>query len=301
MELRQIRYFIEVAKKEHVTEAANSLHVAQSAVSRQIAKLEAELEVDLFIREGRNVRLTPIGEIFLEHMEQALQVIEDAKQVITEYTDPKKGTIHVGFASSLALFIMPTIISTFRKLYPDVQFHFIQGNYHELKDFVIQGKTNMAFLAPVPTHEKKLHGKVLSTERISALLPAGHPLTNQKAIKLHQLREENFILFPKSYILRDIIVEACEQIGFQPNITLEGDTIDSLKGFVSAGLGISLIPESALTESIPRSTVRIPIVDPVVTRTVGIIVPEDRELLPTEKVFYEFVVDFFSRIERFQN
>ena len=301
MELRQIRYFIEVAKKEHVTEAANSLHVAQSAVSRQIAKLEEELEVDLFIREGRNVRLTPIGEIFLEHMEQALQVIEDAKQVITEYTDPKKGTIHVGFASSLALFIMPTIISTFRKLYPDVQFHFIQGNYRELKDFVIQGKTNMAFLAPFPAHEKRLNGKVLSTERISALLPGGNKLARQKSIKLHQLREENFILFPKNYILRDIIVEACEQVGFQPNITLEGDTIDSLKGFVSAGLGISLIPESALTESIPRSTVRVPIVDPVVTRTVGIIIPEDRELLPTEKVFYEFVVDFFSRLERFQN
>lgn len=301
MELRQIRYFIEVAKKEHVTEAANSLHVAQSAVSRQIAKLEEELGVGLFIREGRNVRLTPIGEIFLQRMEQALQVIEDAKQAITEYTDPEKGTIHIGFASSLALFIIPTIVSAFRKQYPDVNFNFVQGNYYELKDYVIKGKTNMAFLAPVPTQEKHLKGKVLTTERIVALLPVSHAMAEQKSLKLYQLRDEKFILFPKNYILRDIVVEACEQTGFQPNITFEGEDIDALKGLVSAGLGISLIPESTLIESIPSSTVSIPVVDPVVTRTVGLIIPVDRELLPTEKVFYKFVVDFFSRIEQFQN
>ena len=72
MELRQIHYFIEVAKREHVTEAAIHLHVAQSAVSRQIFNLESELGVDLFLREGRNVKLTPIGKVFLEHVERAV-------------------------------------------------------------------------------------------------------------------------------------------------------------------------------------------------------------------------------------
>lgn len=301
MELRQIKYFIEVAKREHVTEAANHLHVAQSAVSRQIAKLEEELGVDLFIREGRNVRLTAIGEVFLERMEQALQIIEDAKQVINEYTDPEKGTIYIGFASSLALYILPTVISAFRKAYPNVNFKLVQGNYYELKESVIKGKTNMALLAPVPMQEKRLKGKVLSTEHIVALLPANHPKANQKSLKLHQLRNENFILFPENYILRDIIVKACEQIGFKPTISFEGDDIDAIKGLVSAGLGISLVPESTLVEALPRSTVRIPVKEPIVTRTVGIIIPEDRELLPTEKIFYEFVIDFFSHLERFQN
>src|SRR5690625_111231 len=99
LELRQIKYFIEVAKREHVTKAALSLHVAQSAVSRQIFNLEAELGVDLFLRKGRNVKLTAIGRIFLEHMEQAVHVIDDARQIIKEYTDPEKGTIHIGFPS----------------------------------------------------------------------------------------------------------------------------------------------------------------------------------------------------------
>src|SRR4051794_8126592 len=108
MELRQIQYFIEVAKREHVTEAAVSLHVAQSAVSRQIVNLEAELGVDLFIREGRNVKLTPIGRTFLEHMEEAMKVIDNATREVQEYLDPERGVIRIGFPSSLAAYTLPT-------------------------------------------------------------------------------------------------------------------------------------------------------------------------------------------------
>lgn len=300
MELRQIKYFIEVAKREHVTEAANHLHVAQSAVSRQIAKLEEELGVSLFIREGRNVRLTPIGEIFLKRMEQAIHVMEDAKQVINEYTDPERGTIHIGFVSTLASYILPTLISAFRRTYPQVKFKLVQGTYYELNDFVIKGKTNMALLAPVPMDEKRLKGRVLSTEDIVALLPINHPKAKQKTLRLNELREESFIMFPESYILRNILMQACEQNGFTPNVTFEGDDIDAIKGLVSAGLGISLVPDSTLVENLPRATVRIPLTNPVVTRSVGIIIPSDRDLLPTEKIFYEFVIEFFSRLERFQ-
>jgi LysR family transcriptional activator of glutamate synthase operon len=300
MELRQIKYFIEVAKREHVTEAANHLHVAQSAVSRQIAKLEEELGVQLFIREGRNVRLTPIGDIFLEHMEKAMHVIDDAERVIQEFTDPERGTIHIGFVSTLALYILPTLISAFRKEYPDVQFKLTQGSYYELKDYVIKGKTNMALLAPVPMDNKRLIGRVLSTEEIVALLPTNHPKRNQTSLRLTDLRDESFIMFPESYILRHIIVQACEQHGFTPNVSFEGDDIDALKGLVAAGLGVSLVPESSLVDNLPRTTVRIPLIEPTVTRSVGIIIPAERELLPTEKIFYEFVIDFFSRLEGFQ-
>src|SRR5690625_301141 len=132
LELRQIKYFIEVAKREHVTEAANKLHVAQSAVSRQIFNLEEELGVDLFIREGRTVRLTRIGKVFLEHMERAINVIDDARQVVEEYIDPNKGTIHVGFSASLASYILLSAIYYFRKEYQDVKFEFYQNLYSEL-------------------------------------------------------------------------------------------------------------------------------------------------------------------------
>src|SRR5699024_2523804 len=113
MELRQIKYFIEVANREHVTKAAQSLHDAQSAVIRYIVKSGAWLGVKLFNRDGRTVKLTKIGEVFLEQMKQAVNVVDDAKQVVEEYLDPEKGTIHIGFPTSLASYILPTAIYYF--------------------------------------------------------------------------------------------------------------------------------------------------------------------------------------------
>ncbi|WP_248735036.1 LysR family transcriptional regulator [Neobacillus rhizosphaerae] len=301
MELRQIQYFIEVAKREHVTEAAHILHVAQSAVSRQIFNLEAELGVSLFIREGRNVKLTPIGSMFLEQMEQAMKLIDNAKREVEEYLDPEKGTIRIGFPSSLAAYTLPTAISAFRERYPHVKFQLNQGSYLSLIDGVVKGEFNLALLGPVPKKEKKIKGKTLFTENIVALLPSGHPLAEKRILKLSELREDSFILFPKGYILREIIVNACEQIGFHPQVSFEGEDIDAIKGLVSAGLGVTLIPEITLIDSYPRSTVKIPITEPDVTRTVGVIIPSERELLPTERLFYEFLSEFFSILDRFRN
>ncbi len=301
MELRQIKYFIEVAKREHVTEAANALHVAQSAVSRQIANLEAELGVDLFIRESRNVRLTIIGKVFLEHIEQAMNVINDAKQIVEEYIDPDSGTIHVGFPSSMATYILPTAISAFRERYPNVKFQLNQGSYRYLKEAVIKGDINMALLGPVPIDEKQLKGSILFTEQIVALLPTNHRYAKAKTLKLTELREEDFVLFREGFVLRDLATNACLQLGFKPRVSFEGEDIDSIKGLVSAGLGVSLVPEITLVDNLPRSTVQIPIIEPQIRRTVGLIIPAERKLLPTEKLFYQFLHDFFHRIEQFQN
>lgn len=300
MELRQIEYFIEVAKREHVTEAAHALHVAQSAVSRQIFNLEEELGIDLFIRDGRNVRLTTIGKIFLEHMERAMNVIDDATQVVSEYTDPERGTVHIGFPSSLATYILPTAISGFREVYPHVQFDLNQGSQAQLTDAIVKGDVNIALVAPVPTKNAKVKGTILFRENIHALLPASHPLATSETLTLNQLRDDDFILFPEGFTLRTALDDACRQIGFKPRVSFVGDDIDAIKGLVSAGLGVSLVPEITLVDNVPRATVSIPIVEPEVTRTVGIIVPNDRQMLPTEQLFYNFIKDFFMRLEKFQ-
>src|SRR5699024_584907 len=227
MELRQIKYFIEVAKREHVTEASNKLQVAQSAVSRQIFNLEEELGVDLFIREGRTVRLTRIGKVFLEHMERAINVIDDARQVVEEYIDPEKGTIHIGFSASLASYILPTAIVNFRKQYPHVKFELNQSSHSELVDAVVKGDINIAILGPLPTEKEKVKSTVLFTEDIVALLPVNHALANRTSLKLNELRRESFVLFPEGFILRDLIVEGCVQRGFHPNVSFEGKDIDA--------------------------------------------------------------------------
>ncbi len=297
MELRQLQYFVEVAKREHVTEAANALHVAQSAVSRQIFNLEQELGIDLFVREGRNVRLTPIGEVFLKHIEDAMKVLEKAKREVDEFLDPEQGTVRIGFPSSMANYTLPTCISAFREQHPKVKFKFRQGSYHYLIDAVITGKVDMALIGPLPKDNNKVKGEILFLEKIVALLPEDHPLASQNEIKLNQLRNDPFVLFPEGFGLHDLVVNACRQNGFDPDVAFEGKDIDAIKGLVSAGLGVTLIPEISLIDSKPRATKKVFIVNPEVTRTVGIITPSDRELLPTENVFYDFLKDFFKVLD----
>jgi LysR family transcriptional regulator, transcription activator of glutamate synthase operon len=214
LELRQIEYFIEVAKREHMTEAAVDLHVAQSAVSRQIYNLEEELGVPLFIREGRKIRLTPIGHTFLSHMEQAMDIINRAKREMAESLDPEKGTIRIGFPSSLASYVLPRVISDFRESYPQAKFTLKQGSYRYLIDSVIKGNINMALIGPLPVNEKKIKGETLFIENLVALLPESHPLALKKSLSLNELQGNPFILSPKGYVLRDLVMKACKLHGF---------------------------------------------------------------------------------------
>lgn len=299
LELRQIQYFIEVAKREHMTEAALHLHVAQSAVSRQIYNLEQELGVNLFIREGRNVKLTPIGRMFLGHMEHAMTIFDNAQREIEEHMDPEKGTIRIGFPSSLATRTMPAAISAFRERYPNVKFRLKQGAYYYLIDAVARGEIDMALLGPVPMKDKRVKGSIFFTENHVAMLPVNHRLAGEKEISLNQLKDDSFVLFPEGYILREITMTACKQLDFEPHVDFEGEDIDAIKGLVSAGLGVTIIPEITINETLPRGTVIIPLTEPEVTRTVGVIIPRERQLLPTQKLFYLFLMEFFTRYDRF--
>lgn len=289
VEIRQMRYFMEVAMREHVTEAANALHVAQSSVSRQLVNLESELGVDLFVREGRRVKLTPIGKIFLERVRQAMHLIEEAEREVKEYLEPEKGTVRIAFPISLAAHVLPNAIFAFRQRYPEAKFQMKQALYHDLIDGVIQGEFNLAMIAPVPMDTKKIKQKVLFTEHIVALLPLHHRLANRTSIQLQELKDDPFVTLPEGTLFRKIALHACNELGFSPHIAFEGDDIDALKGLVSAGLGVALMPQVTLVDNTPFSTVKIPIVDPSVTRTVGIICPTGRSLLPAEQLFYDFL------------
>ena len=193
MELRQLRYFVEVAEREHISEAAEHLHVAQSAISRQIANLEEELGAPLFERVGRNVKLTPIGKTFLEHSITALKAIDFAAKQVEEYLDPQKGTIKVGFPTSLASYVLPTVISAFKKEYPDISFHLRQGSYKYLIEAVKNRELNLALLGPLPPKDEAINTTVLFSESIHALLPATHALAKRDSINLIDLKNDNFV------------------------------------------------------------------------------------------------------------
>ncbi|WP_100330364.1 LysR family transcriptional regulator [Bacillus xiapuensis] len=300
MELRQIKYFMEVAKEEHVTEAAYRLHVAQSAVSRQIAKLEEELGVDLFLREGRNVKLTFAGKVFLQHIQSAMNEIDKAVAAVNDYLNPEAGKIRLGFPTSLATKTLPRVISAFRKQYTDIGFDFHQGSNKELRELVADGEIDLAFVSPVPEETADIGTKIFFSEDMRALLPVHHPLSKQKQVNLRDLIEDQFVLFREGYDMRKLVVEACQQVSFEPKVAFESEDIYTIKGLVEAGLGVTLLPETILADQTPLGTVSLPVVVPAVTRTVGVVYTKKRSLPPTEKMFYHFLIDYYHRINQFR-
>lgn len=299
MEIRQLRYFREVANREHVSEAAQFLHIAQSAISRQIANLEKELGVRLFENVGRNVKLTPAGRLFLEHAENALKSIDYAKKQIDEYLDPERGTVKIGFPTSLASHFLPTVISAFKERHENIGFQLRQGSYKFLIDAVRNREIDIAFLGPVPLNEDDIEGHILFSESISALLSTSHPLATKKILRLNELRHDEFVLFPEGMVLHRIVIDSCKQAGFIPRASTMGEDLDAIKGLVSAGMGVTLLPESTIFDSTPPLTVKIPILTPKVKRSVGLIIPKNRELAPSEKVFFEFVKEFYFQLEKY--
>jgi LysR family transcriptional activator of glutamate synthase operon len=294
MELRQLYYFVKVAKKEHVTQAAEELHVAQSAVSRQIHQLEEELGAKLFLQKGRNLQLTPVGQLFLKRAEVILSDLERAVLEVHEFLDPEKGEVRLGFPHSLGISLIPEVVSAFRKKYPNVKFRFKQGMYPSLIRDLVKGEVDLAFVSPCPEQHEHVTGEIVLTEELFAILPPNHPLAGEEAIDLIQLKDESFVVFSPGYSLRPIVVDACREAGFSPIIGFEGEETDTIRGLVAAGMGVSLLPEMALFETGHLQPAKVRLRSQHVTRTVGLIYRSNEKLPLVAKVFHRFLLDFFG-------
>ncbi|GIP15391.1 HTH-type transcriptional regulator GltC [Paenibacillus montaniterrae] len=294
MELRQLYYFVKVAKKEHVTQAAEELHVAQSAVSRQIHQLEEELGVKLFVQKGRNLQLTPVGQLFLRRADEILRDLDRAVQEVHEFLDPEKGEIRLGFPHSLGISLVPQVVAAFRCLNPDVRFRFKQGMYPSLIRDLVKGEIDLAFISPVPNDVEQVTGKILITEELFAIFPSTHRLAKREQVRLEELKSDPFIMFSEGYSLRPLVMNACETAGFTPNIAFEGEETETIRGLVAAGMGISLLPKLAVEYIAPLPISIVKVVDPVVTRNIGLIHRTNEKLPLVAKVFYNFLMNYFA-------
>lgn len=274
-----------------MTQASEELHVAQSAVSRQIHLLEEQLGAKLFVHQGRNLQLTPAGKLFLNRAEEILIQLEKAINEVHEFLDPEVGEIRFGFPNSLGINLVPTVVSKFRKEHPNVKFRFKQGMSSSMVSAVMNGEIDLALVTPLPDN-KHITGDLLLTEELYAILPTDHILAESKTLRLEQLKEEPFVLFSEGYSLRTIVWDACKQAGFTPTIGFEGEETDTIRGFVAAGMGVSLLPETALRDGSPLLTAQIRVTEPKVNRSVGIIRRSEEKLPLVAEVFRRFLLEY---------
>ncbi|MFW5437396.1 LysR family transcriptional regulator [Paenibacillus apiarius] len=300
MELRQLHYFVKVAQKEHVTQAAEELHVAQSAVSRQIHQLEEELGVKLFLQKGRNLQLTPVGQLFCKRAEAILKELERSVQEVQEFMDPELGEVRIGFPHSLGVHLIPKMVAEFRKKHPNVKFRFKQGMYPSLIRDVVSGEVDLAFISPYPKECDQVTGEIVLTEELLAIMPPNHPLAGEESISLKQLKDETFVMFSPGYSLRPIVWEACIEAGFTPRISFEGEETETIRGLVAAGMGVSLLPDMALKHTSELEPACVRVVHPVVTRTIGLIRRVDEKLPLVAQTFHAFVLRYFEQHDLYE-
>jgi LysR family transcriptional activator of glutamate synthase operon len=277
-----------------MTKAAEELHVAQSAISRQIRQLEEEMGAKLFVHKGRNLVLTQAGEMFLKRADQLLADIEDAVAEVREFVNPERGEIKLGFPHSLGISLIPTIVAEFRMVHPHVRIRFKQGHYPTLISDVLAGDLDIAFISPFPSDMNNMAGKILTTEELYAILPPDHRLAQEDFIDLAQLKNEDFVLYTEGYSLRKIVVDACTEAGFTPHIAFEGEETEQIRGLVAAGMGVSLLPDMALSGSFNLGPAKVRLRRPNVTRTIGIVHRADRKMSMVSEMFENFVFAYFN-------
>ncbi|MBC1501256.1 LysR family transcriptional regulator [Listeria weihenstephanensis] len=294
MELRQLKYFIEVARVEHMTQASENLHVAQSAVSRQITKLEEELGIKLFDRIGRNMQLTAVGQDFLRQAKIGLQELQKAQAIVEEYTDPTVGEIRVGLPNSIATKVLPAVISAFREKYPQITYRFMEGSNRDLKQMLVTGALDVTFLSPVPEEDDEIMPHRFFDEKLKLIVPSGHRLAGKHSVSLADLADEKFILYPQDFDLYHLVEDTARMKGIELETIFQSRDFHTIQGLVGAGLGISILPEMILDGAIFKETRSIALMDQELRRSVGIITTKRRNMSPSETLFRDFLLGYFE-------
>ncbi len=245
MELRHLRYFVTLAEELHFGRAAERLHIAQPPLSQQIRQLETELGFQLFQRTKRNVQLTQAGQVFLSEVQQILNQLEQAIEVGRQTSRGFRGQLVVGFVSSAAYNILPTILRTFRTLIPNVDLELHELTTDQQLQWLQDHRIDVGFLRP-PVEKESFCWEIIFHEPLMMALPEAHPLANQTSVSLRSLKNEPFIMFPRTLApgLHDPIISLCLQAGFSPNIAQEAIQMQTIVSLVAAEMGVAIVPES---------------------------------------------------------
>ncbi|WP_445164119.1 LysR family transcriptional regulator [Mycobacterium sp. Dal123C01] len=234
-------WFLTLAELQHVTAAAQQLHIAQPTLTRMLARLERRLGVALFDRHGRRVSLSTYGRIFYEHARRAQSELDSARREIEDLSNPAAGEIRLGFLGSFGSIVVPRLIAGFTAVSPRVTFTLEEGAAESISDRVLAGFVDVGVVSPRP-QEPTLAWRSLFRQRLGVAVPRDHRLMGVAAVSMTDLADEPFVAMHPGFGMRRLLDELCAAAQFQPRIVLESANLITTAGLVAAGLGISLTP-----------------------------------------------------------
>jgi DNA-binding transcriptional LysR family regulator len=261
-ELRHLRYFVVVAEELNFSRAATRLHMAQPPLSVAIRQLEQELGTDLFLRTSREVRLTEAGRVLLDGARRTLAEADRAVDAAKRAGAGELGQLRVVFSWSARFETLPAIGQAFRNGHPDIELLSQEMWNAQMIPALSAGTADVA-ISLCPELASEVADEVIRTERVVAVLPAGHRLTGEPEIAPDALADETFLVFPRELAPRlyDAMVEICRRAGFEPKLASDSfHTGWDLKvlGDVAA---VALVPASVRSQ-IPERLAAVALSDP---------------------------------------
>ncbi|MHB8596562.1 MAG: LysR family transcriptional regulator [Ktedonobacteraceae bacterium] len=291
MEFYQLTYFLAAAQTQNFRKAAELCVVAQSALSRQIAALEDELEVALFTRNKKRVKLTVAGEEFALYVRNALEQLQEGQLMLTELQAGQRGIIRIGCIESLATAFLPALFTSFHQQYPHIRLKVSVNHTDELVTSVEQGEVELGLILDPRLQSELLIIKELFRQPLHLLVSAQHPLAQRKAsaVTLEQILAEPLLLLDETSRMGQITKRIFAQRGLSVHPLVEIESVEGLKEMVRQGIGVTLtLPALIRPTQIGNDLVLLPITDldeefifALVYRRVGTISRAAREFIQT--------------------
>ena len=240
MELRQLEYFQMASRLKNITRAAERLNVSQPNITVAIKKLEAELGIQLFDRSQKQLSLTPEGTIFLNRIELALRNIQDAVLEVNDYKQLQKGTIKIGIPSMIGAYLFPRIFSSFQHLYPHLDIYLYEEGSMTIREQLERDELDFGIVI-LSDASSSLQLLPMARNQIVACVPEEHPLARKNSININDISEADLIMLKEGSFLRYMVFNKLKMANISPNIVLESNQIETIKGLVSTNVGISFL------------------------------------------------------------
>ena len=294
MNLRQLRYLVALADERHFTRAAAREHVAQPALSQQIRSLEAEVGMALVERTTRKVAMTQAGDMLVARARRALAEIDAGQAELQSLAGVKAGRLSVGALHTMGPVDLSLLLATFHKRHPAVELTVREQSSEELAGMLRDDEIDLAFLSVTERIQSRgLALRPLVSEELVVVLPIEHPLAGNELLRLRDLVSEPFISFREGARLRELLVVAAAQAGFEPRIALESNESRRIRSLVSRGLGVAILPRSDAAGA--GSLVAVcDLVEPSLTRDITLASRAERRPSPASEAFVALTLEVYA-------
>jgi LysR family hydrogen peroxide-inducible transcriptional activator len=250
MTLTELRYIVTLAQEQHFGRAAERCHVSQPTLSVGVKKLEDELGILIFERSKSAVRLTPVGEGIVTQAQKVLEQAQGIREMAQAGKNQMAAPLKIGAIYTVGPYLFPHLIPQLHRVAPQMPLYIEENFTHVLRDKLRNGELDAIIIA-LPFQEADVLTKPLYDEPFYALMPAGHPWTELKSIDAKLLNDKSLLLLGEGHCFRDQVLEACPTLrkggeDSSKHTTIESSSLETIRHMVASGLGVSILPFSAV-------------------------------------------------------